>query len=158
MGKRADELASRFEAINGDVIAFVETCTDAEWQLITVEEEWPVGVVARHIAVSHGPLAGIAKLLAAGQPVPGITMDMANHSNAEHAQQHADCTRDEVIAMLRKEGAAAAKTVRSLPDDALDNAAPVALFDRSMSAEQMIQNVLIWHTYSHLQNMKDAIA
>lgn len=158
MGERVEELASRFETINNDVISFVESCSDADWQKRTAEEAWPVGVVARHIAVSHAPLAGIAKLLATSQPVPGITMDMANHNNAEHAQQHADCTKAEVIEMLREHGAAAANTVRSLRDEDLGNSAPVALFDRVMTAEQMIKNVLIWHARSHLQNMKDAVA
>lgn len=158
MGKRSEELASRFEAIHAEVMTFVENCSDADWQKQTAGEEWPVGVVARHIAVSHAPLAGLAKLLATGQPIPGITMDMANHNNADHAQKHADCSQADVMDLLQREGAAAAQMVRDLQDEQLGNSAQVALFDRVMTAEQLIKNVLIWHTKSHLQNMKETVA
>ncbi|MDD5761691.1 MAG: hypothetical protein PHP88_04190 [bacterium] len=51
MGKRAIELAERFKAFNNKLIAFVRSCTDEDWRKVCSGEQWPVGVVARHIVL-----------------------------------------------------------------------------------------------------------
>jgi hypothetical protein len=53
MSNRAQELSNRLTNFNNDIIAFVEDCSDDNWKKTCEGEQWPVGVVARHIAAGH---------------------------------------------------------------------------------------------------------
>jgi len=52
MSDRSKKLAYRLNSFNEEVISFVESCTETDWQKIGAEE-WPVGVTARHIGANH---------------------------------------------------------------------------------------------------------
>ncbi len=159
MGERAEALAQRFEQANNDVIAAVAGCSDAQWKATTKEEGWSVGVTAHHIAVGHPGVFGLAQAIANGQPVPPITLDMINQGNAQHAQQFAGCTKQETLDMLRANGAAAAAGLRGLSDEQLDRSATLAVFgDSPVSAQQVVEMILIGHPQNHLASMKGATA
>src|SRR5215208_218292 len=108
MGDQTQVLAERLEQANRELIAAIERCSDSQWQARCADEGWSVGVAAHHLAVDHVLLAGLA------QAVPALTADMIDQYNAQHAQQHTVCTREETIALLETEGATAAGIVRSL--------------------------------------------
>ena len=112
MTTRAETLATRFEQANNDVIRTVEGLIDAQWHTKTGEEGWTVGVVAHHIADAHGKVVGLAEMVAHGKPVPPLTMEVIHQGNAAHAQAHAHTSKADTLALLRKNGAAAARTVR----------------------------------------------
>jgi uncharacterized damage-inducible protein DinB len=159
MGERGDALAQRFEQANNDVIAAVEGFSDDQWKAKTKEEGWSVGVAAHHIAVGHPGVFGLAQAIANGQPLPPITREMIDQGNAQHAQQFAGCTRQETLDLLRANGAAAAMSLRGLTDEQLDRSATLPVFgDAPVSAQQVIEMVLIGHPQGHLQSIKGATA
>jgi hypothetical protein len=111
---RSAALAASFEDAITGVAALVEGCSDAEWQQVCTGEQWSVAVTAHHIAASTSPLMDFIGLVADGQPLPPITLDMIHDGNANHAQAFAQCTREETLVLLRDDGARVAdRVVRS---------------------------------------------
>jgi uncharacterized damage-inducible protein DinB len=157
MASRGQELAQRFEQANEEMIRAVEGCSDEQWRAKCAGEGWSVGVVAHHVAGGHQGIAGLVNAVATGQPVPSITMEQIDQGNAQHAQQHANCTKQETLDMLRQNGEAAAGTVRGLSDEQLSRTAPL-LGGPPMSAGQMVERILIGHVQGHLDSIKQATA
>lgn len=159
MSTRAADLAAKLDEANAAVIETVENSSDADWQRVTPGEGWSVGVTARHIAASHLPIMGLVELVATGGEVPPVTMEMFHASNAQHAQEHANCTREEVLEILRRDGKAAADKLRGLNDEQLDRTASMAFADGAeMSAGQLVEMILLGHPTQHLASIKAAIA
>ena len=156
MGEQAQVLANRFEEVNRELISAVERSTDEEWRSKCVGEGWSVGVVAHHVGMGHPRIAGLAKTVAAGQPLPPMTMEMIDQGNAQHAQEYTRCTREETLDLLRKNGATAAATVRGLNDADLRRSGTLA-GGRHMTVEQMIEGILIGHAKGHLASIRSAI-
>jgi hypothetical protein len=65
-------------------------------------ENWPVGVVARHVAAGHYRVLGLAKMIVEGRQMPDISRDGIDQANAQHAEKHAGCTKDEVLRCCEK--------------------------------------------------------
>jgi uncharacterized damage-inducible protein DinB len=159
MSSRAADLADRLEAANVAVIEAVQESSEADWQRVTSSEGWSVGVTARHIAISHLPIMGLVELVATGGEVPPITMDMFHAGNAQHAQEHASCTREEVLEILRRDGQAAADKLRGLSDEQLERKASMAFAGGAeMSAQQIVEGILLGHPAQHLESIKAATA
>jgi uncharacterized damage-inducible protein DinB len=156
MGQRSQGLADRFEQANREIIATVERCSDAQWKSKTSGESWSVGVVAHHVAQSHEGIAGLVQKIATAQSMPGLTMDMIDQGNAEHAKKFANVTKDETLALLRKNGTAAASAVRGLSDEQLDRSAPL-IGGQPMTAQQAIERILIGHVEGHHDSIKKAM-
>jgi hypothetical protein len=157
MAQRAQALAEQFVQANNDLIATVERCSDAQWKTTTSGEKWSVGVVAHHVGQGHQAIAGAVQMLASGQPMPNLTFDMIHQGNAEHAKQHANCTKTETLTLLRDGGAHAAGVVRGLSDEQLARSGKVVTDLPAMSAQQFIERVLIGHVQEHLGNIRAAI-
>jgi uncharacterized damage-inducible protein DinB len=155
MGQRSQALAEQLEQVNRQITATIERCSDAQWKTKTSGEKWPVGVVAHHVAQSHEGIAGLVRMIAGGQPLPPITMEMIDHGNAEHAKQFANVTRDETLALMKKNAAAAVSAVRGLSDEQLDRSATV--LGGSMTAQQAIERILIGHVQGHHDSIKAAV-
>ena len=84
MEQKSKEVAGRFSTLNNDLISFVENCSDEDWKKVCPGEDWTIGVVVRHTAGAHYGLTDLAKLLAAGEPLPEISMDTIDELNAQH--------------------------------------------------------------------------
>ena len=159
MSTRATDLADRLEAANLAVVEAVENSSEADWKRVTSSEGWSVGVTARHVAISHVPIMGLVELVATGGEVPPITMDMFHAGNAQHAQEHANCTRQEVLEILRRDGKAAADKLRGLSDEQLDRKASMAFAGGAeMSAQQIVEGILLGHPAQHLESINAAKA
>jgi hypothetical protein len=157
VSQRAADLASKLESANAAVIDAVESSSEEDWKRLTPSEGWSVGVTARHIAISHLPIMGLVELVATGGDLPPLTMDMFHAGNAQHAQEHANCTREEVLEILRRDGPAAAAKLRGLTDEQLDRSATMAFAGGAeMSAQQVVEGILIGHPVSHLESIKAA--
>jgi uncharacterized damage-inducible protein DinB len=155
MGQRSEALASQFEQANRELIGTVEACSDAQWKSKTSGETWSVGVVAHHVAQGHQGIAGLIKGAATGQASPGLTMDMIHQGNAEHAKQHANCTKEETLALLRTNGAAAASSVRGLTDEQLERSKETPA--GTMTVQQMIERILIGHVKGHQESIQATV-
>ena len=157
MTSKADALADRFEQASQDFIKDVEALSDREWREKTDSEGWTVAATAHHAAISSGPIAAMAQAAATGGAMPPITSDMLHEMNAKHAQEFATCTREETRAAMRESAAGASKVVRGLKDDQLGRSAMLPL-GMELTAEQIIEMVLIGHIVGHGQSIKAAVA
>ena len=106
MSQRAKQLSERLRAFTDEVIAFAAGCSEKNWKKVCAAEQWPVGVTARHIGAGHFEAVNLARMIVNGQKLPEITMDQLVGMANEHARQHAECTREEVLGVLRRNGAA----------------------------------------------------
>jgi hypothetical protein len=154
MSQRAKELTDRFTAFNDDLTAFVQNCSDEGWRKISPAEQWTVGVVAHHIAAGHYSAIETAKMIVAGEPLPNLTMDDLNQMNAQHAEENAGCTKDDVLSVLSQKGAAVNDFVAALGDGDLDRSAFHPALGADISAEQYVKMVIIDSSAGHLDNMK----
>jgi hypothetical protein len=97
-------------------------------------------------------------MIVSGEKLPAITMpqliDMAN----EHARQHAGCTREEVLDVLRQTGAALVGYVAGLSDADLDRTGHLALLDGPVSTQRLLEAVVLGSGGEHLSSMKAAVA
>ena len=113
-----------------------------------------MGVIAHHIAASHYGTLDWVKLIVGGQPLPGLTGEDIHKFNAQHAHEHAACTRDEALALLRDSGAAIADYVAGLSDEDLDRTAFLALTDGDISTQGFIEGIIIGSGGEHFASLK----
>ena len=158
MGKRAIDLAERFMTFNDVLTRFVENCPDESWRRECPGERWPVGVVARHVAASHYGALGLAKMMVSGEKLPELTGAVVDQMNLKHAEKHRNCTRDEVLEILRRNGSSVAEFVAGLSDADLDRTGHIPAARGDMTAEQVIAIIIIETGGVHLANMKKAVA
>ena len=155
MGARAEALATQLENKAAEMTKAIETLTDADWKKVT-SAKWSVGVTAHHVAGSHEGIAGILKTVAAGHSMPPVTMTMLDEMKAKHASEHAGCTKAETLDLHKKGAAAAAAVVRGLSDAELDRSGTVLTGMPAMSAQQIVEGILINHVVEHLGSIRDA--
>lgn len=152
--QQAEALAHQFDAVNREVMTWVENCSAAGWQQTCPNDGRAAGIVAHHIAASHGVLTHFVTLIAQGQPLPELTAAALDQANAQHAEQFANVAQAEVLELLRTSGAATVATVRQLTDEQLAHSAYLSLFGTTMSAQQVIEHILIGHARSHFANLQ----
>jgi hypothetical protein len=82
---------------------------------------------------------------------------MLDERNAEHAKEHADCTRAETLALFRKGAATALAVVRGLNDDQLAKSGAVFSDAPPMTAEQLIMLGLVGHIDEHMGSIRKTV-
>ena len=156
MSPRAEELAKRFTAFHDKFIAFVDSCPDKDWTRTCPGENWPVGVVARHVAAGHYRVLALAKMIVEGRQLPDISREGIDQANAKHAEKHAGCTKDEVLNLLRQNGSAISEYISGLDDADLDRTGHLAAAGGPISTQQVIENLVIQSAGEHLASLKSA--
>ena len=156
MGAKGEALAKKFEAKAQEATAALEKLSDADWKKVTSAEKWPVGVTAHHVAGGHEGIVGILKMIADGKPGPNMPMEALNQMNAKHAQDFANCTKAETLALHKKNAASAAAVVRGLSDEQLARSSSVFQGAPAMSAE-MLAGVLCSHVDEHLGSIRATV-
>jgi hypothetical protein len=158
MGKRAEALAERIAEGHRELIAFVEALSEADWRTTCPNEEWTVGVVVHHVASMLPAELDLIKTLASGQPIMGVTPEVVDRINAQHAREYADCTIEETLDLLRRNSALLVSAVRELTDAELDQAAPVSLhWDTPLTTQYFIEDHPLSHAYDHLASIRAAV-
>lgn len=158
MSKRAQHLADRTDDAIKQTIAFVESVPDDKWTAFCAHEQCSVAALATHIAGSAtGVLNFLVKPVAEGQPPLPITPDQIHAGNAENARENANRPRSEVLADLRANGAEASAYVRGLSDDELQRSTVLFFSPEPVSADFIIENVLVNHSLEHLESMRAAV-
>lgn len=100
----------------------------------------------------------LARSSAAGKAIVGVTWDMVDSLNAQHAGEHDAVPQAETIAMLRQNSQTAADAVRGFSDEELDRAAPVSLnADAPLTAQFFIEDHALRHSSHHLANIRAAL-
>jgi hypothetical protein len=148
MSSKTEALATRFEEASKDFANKIERLNDQEWRAKTPEEGWTVAATAHHAAGSTAPISMMVQAAATGSEMPSITMDGLHQMNADHAKQFANCSREETLALIRQTTGPAASIVRGLSDEQLNGKAMLPI-GMEMTAEQIIENVLIGHITGH---------
>jgi len=157
MGAKGEAFAKQFETKAQEVTATLERLSDTDWKKVTASEKWPVGVVAHHIASSHQGICGILKMLADGKPGPNIPMDMIHAGNAKHAQEFANVSKADTLALHKKNAAAAAATLRGIADGEFDRSGAVLNGMPPMSAAQLAGGLLCGHVDEHLGSIRATV-
>ena len=158
MSKRAEALADRIQQGVDAMVHFVGALSDLEWATNVVNEGRTVGVLMHHVAISYQAEVDLALEIASGKPITGVTADVVDAINAQHALAHALATKRETIALLSTNGAAAATRVRMCTDEQLDRAATVSLYaDAPLTAQFFIEDHALRHSFHHMANIRAAL-
>jgi hypothetical protein len=157
MGARAESLAKQYEAKAAEMTATINRLSDVDWKKTTAAEQWSVGVTAHHVAGAHEPIAGIAKTVASGQSIPNFTVSMLNEMNAKHAKDFAGCSKAETLALHQKGVTAAAAIVRGFSDAELDASGTVMAGMPPMTAQQVVESILINHINDHMGSIRKTV-
>jgi DinB superfamily len=161
-GPRAAEYAAQFEAAQQEFIRLVETLTDEQWRRVgrnypqrfgDEDEGRSVGVIAHHVAISGPFIVDRIERMLDGRPMPQVDFRV---SNAQHAEEHADVTRQEVLAALRKTEPEIATAVRAIPDSQLDESRDTPA--GPMSVAMRLERVLVGHLKGHQGSIEAALA
>jgi hypothetical protein len=154
----AQALAEQFSALNRSIIAWVEGCSDAQWQHPCGDDTRTVGLVAHHIGSAYPQISQLVGLVASGQQLPALTEEMFHQGNAQHAAAFAGCTQKQVSELLATNGEAAAAAVRLLSQEQLERSGYFSLLGTPVQTQGMIEHVLIGHTSGHFADIQSAVA
>jgi hypothetical protein len=158
MGKRSYELARRLELGALALETFASSLTEFEWQSRVPGDGRKIGVVVHHVASMYPLEIQIAQTLAKGDPIEGVTADVVNKINAEHAKRFEGVTKEETIELLKQNSTAAAVAIRALSDEELDQAAPVSLnANAPLTCQFIIEDHAVRHSYHHLTRIRTAL-
>ena len=72
-----------------------------------------MGVVVHHVASVYPVEVELAQVLGSGSPITGVTMEVINTMNAEHARNNATISKEETLELLEKNSKAAAETLNA---------------------------------------------
>ena len=157
-GRRADALADRLEQGARALADFAASLTDAQWKTRCVPDGRTVGVIVHHVGFVYPIEIDIAQTIASGNPITGLTMDDVHALNAKHAIDMAGVTKEEAIAALRANSAAAADAIRALSDEQLALAAQASLYsDAPVTCQFVLEDHAVRHSYHHLARLKRAV-
>src|SRR5882724_5169797 len=158
MKERTKALADRLEQGSLALADFAASLTDEEWNTPIPHDGRTVGVVVHHVASVYPVEIDLAQTVAAGKPVIGVTSDVIDHMNAAHAKQNRDVTKEESLALLRRNSAAAAAAIRDLTEEDLDRAAPVSLYsDAPLTCQFVLEDHAVRHSYHHFALIRAAL-
>ena len=158
MSQRSEALADRLMQGADALVAFASELTESEWRTAVPHDGRTIGVTVHHVASMYPIEIQLAQQLAAGQAVEGVTWDVVHHLNAVHAQEFAGVTKDEALALLRRNASAAAAAIRALGDQELDRAAPISLnANAPLTCQFMLEDHAVRHSYHHLARVRAAL-
>jgi hypothetical protein len=158
MGKRADALADRVEQGARALADFARSLNDQEWGTKIPPDGRTVGVIIHHVASIYPLEIDLARTLADGKAIEGVTWAAVAEVNAKHAHDHAAATRAQALELLEQNSRAAADAVRRLSDEELDRAAPVSLNGGApLTAQFFIEDHALRHSFHHLAKLKAAL-
>jgi hypothetical protein len=159
MNYRSEALAARLEAGATALAALAATLSETEWQTRLPRDGRKIGVVVHHVASVYPVEIHLASLLAAGQPINGVTWDVVDTMNRDHAKENDGNSKEATLALLATNSAAAAAAIRAFSDAQLDRAAPVSLnSDAPLTCQFMLEDHAVRHSYHHLARIRAALA
>jgi hypothetical protein len=158
MSKRSYELARRLELGALALEAFASSLTEFEWQSRVPGDGRKIGVVVHHVASMYPLETQLVQTLAKGEAIEGVTPEVVNKINADHAKKFDGVTKEEAIELLKQNSAAAANAIRALSDEELDQAAPVSLNSNApLTCQFFVEDHPVRHSYHHLARIRAAL-
>ena len=157
-GTRAEALAARLEQGARDLAAFAGTLSDTQWKTPMPGDGRAIGVIVHHVASVYPVEIHLARTLAEGKPIEGVTMADVHAMNAEHARANRDVGLPEALELLKRNSAEAAAAIRALSDDELDRAAPASLYGQApVTCQFVLEDHAVRHSYHHLARMRPVV-
>jgi hypothetical protein len=157
MGVRAHRLAEQFELANQEFLELIDSLTHEDWMVFCPPERRRVGIVAHHVAYDYAAVTSMLRALAAGKSRP-ITAEQLDERNAQHAEQYANCNKDETIKLLREDGRKAAAAIRELDDELLGAVHDIPFMSQQpVTLEQFIHVSFIDHHAEHVSSIRSAL-
>ena len=155
---RSEALAARLEAGATALAAFAATLSETQWQTRLPRDGRKIGVVVHHVASMYPIEIHLASLLAAGQPITGVTWEAVAAMNREHANENDGAAKEATLSLLASNSAAAAAAIRAINDEELDRAAPVSLnSDAPLTCQFLLEDHAVRHSYHHLAGIRAAL-
>jgi len=159
LNQRSEALATRLENGATALAAFAATLSEVEWQTHLPKDGRKVGGIVHHVASMYPIEIQLARLLAAGQPITGVTWDAVDTINRGHAKEYDNVAKEATLALLKTNSATAAAAIRAFTDEELDRAAPVSLNgDAPLTCQFFLEDHPVRHSYHHLAGIKAAVA
>jgi len=156
---RSARLADRLEQGAHELADFARSLASSEWHMTTPGDGRPVGVIVHHVATVYPLEIHLARMVAAGTPIVGVTWATVRDMNAAHAIDHADATKLDTLSLLAENSCAAAAAIRAFSNDDLDAAVPVSLYgDVELTCQFVLEDHAVRHSYHHLARLRAAIA
>lgn len=159
MNTRAEALAERLIQGALALTTYAGTLTDEQWEAALPRDGRKVGVVVHHVASVYPVEIELALSVAQGKAVTGVTSADIDTMNANHARENDAVTKEETLALLQKNSAAAAAAILALNDRDLDQSAPVSLYsDAPLTCQFVLEDHAVRHSYHHLARIRAAQA
>ena len=157
VSRRAEALAARLETGAALLAKVAESLTEAEWKT-RVKDGRTVGVIVHHVASMYPLEMDLARTIASGKPVEGVTWDVIAEVNARHAKEYAAVGKAEALEALRLNSGMAAAGIRQFSDEELDTAAAFSLnSDAPLTTQFVLEDHPVRHSWHHLARIRDAI-
>jgi hypothetical protein len=157
MSRRTESLAARIVEGASELAAYAEGLSETQWNS-RVKDGRTVGVVVHHVASVYPIEVDLAKTVASGKAVTGVSWEAVAEMNAKHAGDHARTSKAETLELLRKNSREAADAVRAFTDEQLDRAAPFSLsYGAPVTAQFVIEDHALRHSWHHLAKIRAAL-
>ena len=156
--QRALDLSWRFRTANDDVIAFVQTMSDQEWQSPCEREGRTVGQVVEHIAAGHLVIGGIIEAMALGFRLPVAarrTVETGARFNARQAAGFAGHSAKQGLRALRRNGRVIESFLATLSDEQL--ARGIGTIEGPVTTEREIVQGLLGHISLHFAAIRRSV-
>lgn len=152
------KFATDYQALFDDIISTVEGATDEQWRMVTASEQWPVGVVAHHLAMVQDFFVNTLQATASGEgELANFTIEQVHENNARHAVEHADATKNETLELLKSNTPRAVQLINSLNEKQMEsNAGNFA--GNELTVALVVEWIGIGHHYEHLESIKATLA
>jgi len=161
MSHRAEALAARIEEGAAVLAELAQSLTEAEWRTPisrSGKDRRSVAVVVHHVASMYPVEIDVARAIASGKAVTGVTWDVVADMNADHDRENAGVSKADAIELLRRNSRNAAAAVRTFTDAELDTAAPFSLsYGAPMTAQFVIEDHALRHSWHHLAGIRAAL-
>jgi len=158
MDKTSHALAARLEAGAAALAEFAASLTEKEWQMRLPKDGRKMGVLVHHVASVYPIEIQLAQVLASGKPITGVTAEVINSMNRDHAQENDAVSKEAAIELLAKNSATAAAAIRMLSNEQLATAAAISLYGGApLTCQFMLEDHAVRHSYHHLARMKSAL-
>ena len=159
LNQRSEALASRLENGATALAVLAATLSEKEWQMRLPNQSRQIGVVVHHVASMYPIEIQLASLLAAGQPIAGVTWDAVHTINRDHAKEYDNVAKEVALELLKSNSSAAAAAIRAFTDEELDRAAPISLnSDAPLTCQFFLEDHAVRHSYHHLAQIKAAVS
>src|SRR5512139_3141900 len=148
VSRRAHALAERLEQGARALAETAAALTTSQWQARIPGDGRTIGLVVHHVASMYPLEIQLARMLADGQPIVGVTWDVVHGGKARHAAENEGVTKEAALELLRQNSAAAAAAIRALTDEQLDRALPVSLnADAPLTCQFFLEDHAVRHSY-----------